>query len=292
MTTESILAPVAALTLPDSAALAGRAQSALAFIQEFQIATAEDYSLAADELKSIKARANKIEEQRTAITGPINKALKAINDLFRGPADLLAQAERTLKGKMLSWDQEQERIAAEQRRRAEEAAAVERRRLEAEAAERQRQAEEQARAAEAAARAQREAEAAAAAAVAAGNAEAAAKAQREADAQGQAAALAQAATQRAQADAAVAAETSQMVIAMPTQVEKAKASGISTSKKLDFEVVDVLLLVQHIAAHPELVTLVAVDSVKLRAYVKAMGKACALPGVRVFEERVMSARAA
>jgi hypothetical protein len=292
VTTENILAPVAALTLPDSVALSGRAQSALEFIKGFQIATAEDYSLAADELKAIKTRANKLEEQRTGITGPINKALKAINDLFRGPADLLAEAERTLKGKMLAWDQEQERIAAEVRRKAEEAAAAERRRLEAEAAERQRQAEEQARAAAAAAQAQRDAEAAAAAAKAAGDAEAAAAAEREAQAQAQAAAQAQAETQRAQAQAAMASETAQMVIAMPAPVEKAKAAGISTSKKLDFEVVDIALLVQHIAAYPELVQLVQVDSVKLRAYVKAMGKACALPGVRVFEDRVLSARAA
>lgn len=35
-----------------------------------------------------------------------------------------------------------------------------------------------------------------------------------------------------------------------------------------------------------------VDSVKLRAYVRGLGTACALPGVRVFEEKTMRARAA
>lgn len=292
MTTDNILAPVASLTLPDSAALTGRAQSALAFIQDFTVDSPETYGLAADELKAIKQRANALEEQRTAITGPINKALKAINDLFRGPSEMLSQAERLLKGKMLAWDQEQERIAAEARRKAEEAAAAERRRLEAEAAERQRQAEEQARAAAAAAQAQRDAEAAAAAAKAAGDAEAAAAAEREAQAQAQAASIAQAATQRAQAEAHVAAETSQMVVAAAPAVERTVVKGISTAKKVDFEVRDLHALVKHIAERPELLALVRVDDVKLRAYVKGLGMATNLPGVRVFEDRVMSARAA
>jgi len=76
------------------------------------------------------------------------------------------------------------------------------------------------------------------------------------------------------------------------QIEKPKAAGISTSKKIEFEVVDLHALVKHIAAHPELIALVRQDDVKLRAYVKGLGLAAALPGVRVFEDRVMSARAA
>ena len=264
MSTDNILAPVASLALPDSAAMTSRAQQALAFIQTFEIDCQETYGLAADELRAIKARASAIEEQRTGITGPINKALKAINDLFRGPADLLSQAERTLKGKMLAWDQEQERIAAEARRKAEEAAAAERKRLADEAAARQREAEEQA--------------AAAAAAAAAGNA--------------QAAQLAQAAAERAQAEAQTVAATAQMIVAPVVAVEKPKAAGISTSKKIDFEVTDLHALVKHIAERPELIALLRTDDVKLRAYVKGLGLAAALPGVRVFEDRVMSARAA
>jgi hypothetical protein len=264
MSSDNILAPVASLTLPDSAALSSRAQQALAFIQSFQIDSADTYSLAADELRAIKVRANAIEDQRTGITGPINKALKAINDLFRGPADLLGQAERTLKSKMLAWDQEQERIAAEARRRADEIAAAERKRLEEEAAVKQREAEAQAKAA--------------AAASAAGDE--------------QAAAIAQANAQRAHAEAQATATTAQMVVAPVVAIEKPKAAGISTSKKVDFEVTDLLALVKHIAVHPELINLLQADSVKLRAYVKGVGMACALPGVRVFEDRVMSARAA
>jgi hypothetical protein len=264
MTTENILAPLAQLALPDQSTLTTKAQNALAFIEAFQIDSAEAYGLAADELKAIKAKANQLEAQRTGITGPMNTALRAINDLFRGPSDLLTKAERVLKGKMIAWDQEQERIAAEQRRKAEEAAAAERKRLADEAAARQAEADAQAKAA----------------------AEAAAQGDE------QAAALAQANAQRAAAEAQAAATTSQMVIAAPVSVAPTKASGISTSKKLDFAVDDLHALVQYVAAHPELIALLQPDSVKLRAYVKGLGLACNLPGVRVFEDRVMSARAA
>ena len=265
MSTDNLLAPIAALTLPDSGAMTERARGALAFIESFQIATPEDYGLAADELKAIKTKANKLEEQRTSLTGPLNKVLKGINDLFRGPADLLGSAERILKGKMLAWDQEQERIVAEARRKAEEAARVERLRIEAEAAERQRVANEAA--------------AAAAAAAAKGDESAAQAAQDQA--------------QRAQAEATTLSLTSAMVVAAPVvAIEKPAAKGISTSKKVDFEVTDLHALVKHIGERPELLALLKADEVKLRAYVRGLGMSCALPGVRVFEERVMSARAA
>lgn len=262
--TESILAPVAALSLPDQAGLSARAQSALTFVQSMEITSVETYGFAADELRAIKVRANRLEDQRTAITGPINKALKAVNDLFRAPAEFLAQGERVLKSKMLAWDQEQERLAAIERRRAEEVAAIERKRLEDEAAARQAEADKQA--------------------------EIARKAQAAGDAQ--AAALAQAAADRANSQSQEAAVTAQLVVAAPAVVAIEKTKGISTSKKVDFEIVDLHALVKHVAANPQLLQLVMADGVKLRAYVKGLGTACALPGVRVFEERVMSARAA
>jgi hypothetical protein len=262
---DPILAPVAALTLPDSTALTGRAQQALAFIEKFQVTDAESYQLAAEELQAIKTRANALEAQRTGITGPINKALKAINDLFRGPADLLERAEQLLKGKMLAYNREQERLAAEERRKAEEAAAAERKRLADEAAARQREAEEQQRAA--------------------------AEAKAKGDAQ--AAELAAAAAQRAQAEAHAVATTAQMVVAAPvTTIAPAKAKGITTTTKVEFEVVDLHALVKHVAANPELINLLQADSVKLRAYVRGLGLSCSLPGVRVFEGQVLAARAA
>jgi hypothetical protein len=263
MTAESILAPVAALSLPDAAGLTDRAQRALKFIEAFEIACAEDYGMAADELKAIKAKSKTLEDQRTGITGPINTALKAINNLFRGPTELLDEAERALKAKMIAWDQEQRRIADEARRKAEADAEAERQRLAAEAAQRQREAQEQA--------------AAAAAAAAAGDA--------------QAAAVATAQAERAHAESAAVAAAAQMVVAA-APAEQPKVRGISTSTKVEFKVEDLHALVRHIAATPELINLLVADEVKLRAYVRGLGSACNLPGVRVYTSQTLSARAA
>ena len=276
MTSESILAPIAALALPNSGDLTGRAQRALAFVQEYQIASAEDYSLAADELRAIKKRQQGLEEQRTGITGPINQALRAINALFKGPGDLLDQAEQILKGKMLAYEQEQRRIAAEQLARAEAAAAAERKRLADEAAARQAEADAAAQKAQQAQQAGNEQEAA----------------------------LASAAALRAQSEAAATATQAQLVVAAPIVVAPPVAKGISTSTKIDFDVTSLRHLVAYIATgktfaegdpalvHPELLALIKVDETKLRAYVRGLGTACNLPGVRVYETAVMSARAA
>ena len=205
-------------------------------------------------------------------------ALRAINDLFRGPAGLLERAEAVLKGKMLTYQQQEEAKAEALRRQAEEAARIERQRLEAQALERQREAQAQA--------------AAAAAAQAAGDM--------------QAAQLAAANAQRAQAEAQSAASVAQVLTApvLPVVSAAPKVAGVSTSTRIDFDVTSLRLLVAYIVTgkvytegdpavdHPELLGLIKVDEVRLRAYVKGLGKACNLPGVRVFEQRGMSARAA
>lgn len=287
-----ILAPVQQLTLPDAVTITSRAQAALEFIESFQVDSPETFELAGDELRAIKARSKKLEEQRTSITGPINAALRAVNALFAGPADVLADAEGKIKQKMLAYQTEQERLAAEARRRAEEAAAAERKRLEEEAAQRQREAQAQAEEAAAAQRAEAQARATAEAAQAAGDTQAAAAATAQADAAAQQASLAQAATHRAQAEAQTVATEAQLVVAAPVvAIAAPKAAGVSTSKKVDFEVTDLHALIKHVAEHPELLNLVTADSVKLRAYVRGLGTACALPGVRVFESKVLSARA-
>jgi hypothetical protein len=71
-------------------------------------------------------------------------------------------------------------------------------------------------------------------------------------------------------------------------VEVPKVSGVSTRTTVDFEVADLLALVQHIGSHPELLQLLQVDSVKLRAYVKSLGMSTKLPGVRVFEKQTLA----
>lgn len=258
--------------------LTGQAQRKLADAAEMTIDSDDMLACAGEDLRAVKTLQKQVEEKRTAITVPLNAALRAINNLFRAPTEYLDKAEITLKVAMIGYTQEQERLAAVARRIAEEAAQKERDRL----AEEQRQQEAAAHAAaQAAAQAQQEADEAAAK----GDAAAAAAANEQARQQAEAA---QAATSAAEATAITAA-----VISMPATVTApARVVGISTSKTTDFEVTDLHALIVYIAAHPELITLVQADSVKLRAQVRATGMNTKLPGVRVFEKRGMSARAA
>lgn len=258
--------------------LTGQAQRALSGAEDFTVDSDEMLEAAGDDLRAIKALQKSVETQRTTITAPLNQVLRAVNDLFRPAGQYLEQAEAKLKGAMLTYTTEQQRKAEEARRKAELEAAAERARL----AEEQRRQETIAReAAQAAERAAKEA----AEAAARGDAEAAAAAQEQARVQSEAA---QQANTEAQA-----AEVTAAVVSMPVAVAApAKVTGISTSKSVDFVVEDLHALVKHVAEHPELITLLMVDQVKLRAQVRATGMNTKLPGVRVFVKQSMSARAA
>lgn len=262
----------------DALVLSGRAQRVLADAQAFVIDSPEMFEAAGEDLRSVVTLKKAVEDKRTAITQPLNQVLRAVNDLFRPAGTYLEQAEKTLKASMLTYQQEQQRIADEARRKAEAEARAERERQAAI------QREQEARAREAAAAAEK-AEREAAAARAAGDAAAAEKAQAEARQQAEAAQTA--------AIEAQAAEQTAAVLTMPAVVaEPARVAGISTSKTVDFEVVDIHALVRHVAEHPELVGLLAPDTVRLRAQVKATGLRTALPGVRVFQKETMAARRA
>jgi hypothetical protein len=93
------------------------------------------YSEAAEELKAIKAKSKTLEDRRKAITTPLDAAKKSVMDLFRAPLAALEEAERIFKRKMITFDDEQRRRAAEEARQREEAALRERQRLEREAEE-------------------------------------------------------------------------------------------------------------------------------------------------------------
>jgi DNA polymerase III gamma/tau subunit len=256
----------------------GQARRMLADATDVTIDSPELYEAAAQDLQRVKSLASQVEAARVSITGPLHQAKVAVDNLFKGPKDFLTQAEQKLKNAMLTWDNEQERIRREEQRRAEEARRQEQARLDAE----RRQREEEARKREEEARRLEEEARAAAEAGDASKAE---------QLQLQAVEEANAASDAA-ADAHAIATTAE-VITMPLAVpEKQKVSGISTSKTVDFEVASLHELVKHVAAHPELISLLQADSVKLRAYVRGLGMNCQLPGVRVFEKKTLSARAA
>lgn len=241
------------------------AEKALRSAADFVIDSPTMFELASDDLKSIKALQKQVEEKRTTITGPLNAALRATNDLFRAPKDYLDRAEATLKRAMVAYTSEQERIAAEARAKAEAAARAERERLAA--IEREQ--------AEAARRAQEEAQAAAAA----GDQEAAA--------------AAMAAAQAAELQAAAAAMTAQVVTATPAVEAPAKVTGISGRVTYSAEVTNLMELVQAVAAGQAPIECLQADTKFLGAQARAFKKAGQLyPGVMAVAERSIAARAA
>lgn len=245
--------------------LAGKAQSALANATDFVIDSATMFELASEDLKQVKTLQKEVEEKRTSITGPLNQAVKAVNDLFRSPKEYLDKAEATLKRAMVTWTTEQERIAAEARAKAEAEARAERERLAA--IEREQ--------AEAARKAQEEAQAAAAA----GDQEAAA--------------AAMAAAQAAEQQAAVAAMTAQVVTVAPAVEAPAKVSGISGRVTYSAEVTDLMELVKAVAAGAAPIECLQADTKFLGAQARAFKKAGQLyPGVMAVAERSIAARVA
>lgn len=219
---------------PTAAQLSRGAEAALQLVEDFEVVDAGSAELAGEELRGIKARAASLEDQRKAITKPMDDAKKAVMDLFRGPIDVLTKAEGILKGKLLAYQQAEAAKAREAQLAAERAAQADRDRLAAEAA--------------------------------------------ELAAQGRA------------GEAMVKEQVASMIVAAPPVVaEPPKLAGVSTRTSVEFEVVDLHALVKAVAERPELLGLLAVDSVKLRAYVRGLGTACNLPGVRVFEKQSLAA---
>jgi colicin import membrane protein len=245
--------------------LANKAQQALTSASDFVIDSTTMFELASDDLKQVKTLQKEVEEKRTSITGPLNQAVKAVNDLFRGPKDYLDKAEATLKRAMVTWTTEQERLAAIARAEAEAAARGERERLAA--IEREQ--------AEAARRAQEEAQAAAAA----GDQEAA-------DA-------AMAAAQAAQEQAEMAALTANIVTITPQVEAPAKVSGISSRVTFSAEVFDLMQLVNAVAAGQAPIEALQAETKFLNAQARAFKKAGQLyPGVMAMAEHSIAARAA
>lgn len=250
-------------TLPEVRAVTAEIGALESYAATYAVTTAEQYQHGADDLKRVKAAQKRLEETRTGITGPMNAALKKVNDFFRAPTDRLATIERTIKGALTRYADEQERIRREEQRRAEEAARKERERLEAQAREAERKAREKA-AAE-----RRAAEEAAAA----GRAEEAARlAAKAAQIEAKAAEKVDAIDQRAAA-----------VVAPIIQREAPKVAGVATREVWKFQIENPALVPREYCV---------VDEAKIRKVVAALKGDTTIPGVRVWCEKSIAAGAA
>lgn len=253
------------ITIPAEAQQeAEKANTILAAAQAFRVETPEQYMSAGAELKRIKAQAAAIDAKRKAITEPLDRAKKEAMDFFRPFLAALDQAELEIKGEMLVFDREQQRIRAEAERKAREEA------------ERIRKEQEQAAAKiEQAAREKREKEEAKARELEAQGRQAEAEAKREAADRAEALRIQQADAKRTAA--------AQIPAAPVVHIEQPKVAGISTSTVWKFEIVNPDLIPREYLTPDEKAIGGVVRSLKGRA---------SIPGVRIFEETIMSARRA
>lgn len=211
---------------PEVREVAEQAQLLAAVGERYSVATAEEFTVAGDELRRIKAAQKRLDEVRKGITRPIDAAKKAILDLFREPEAKLAAAESGVKRAMLRFQAEQDRLRQEDQRKADEAARKERERLEAQAAR----------------------------AAAAGKIE------------------------KAEALEVRAATVSAPVI----HREAPKVAGLSTREVWRYEIVDATALPREYLTP---------DTTKIGKVVQALRGDTTIPGVRVYAERQLAARA-
>jgi len=108
-------------------------QKIIALAGSYQVANAEQYVAAGNELTRIAAAQKRIEAVRMTITRPMDAAKKAVLDFFRDPETKLETAKNTIKRAMIAYDEAQRRIREEEQRKADEIARKERERLEAQA---------------------------------------------------------------------------------------------------------------------------------------------------------------
>lgn len=268
-------------------------------VNALQVIDAQSYEHGAEILRTVKTLFNTVETSRKKITQPLDEAKKQVMNLFRPLTDTLTNAEKILKRRMVTWKDEQERIAREEQRKADEKARIERERLEREAriaeekaaAKARAKAEEARRKAEAKADEERAERASRQEEADAEEAERLAAEQTEADKRHQAelARLAadaeekERAAREENAKAANLRERASMTVAAPVAPAAPKVGGISGRKVWQFEIIDPAKL-------PLEYTIP--DVKRIRRVVNAMGADTNIPGVRVWSESTLAARRA
>lgn len=277
------------------------------------VASNEDYEIAADELKAIKARAKEIEDIRVSFVAPLNDTVKRINAFFKAPLDNLALAESTVKSKMLTYRQAEEEKAEVAKKIAAEKAEKERLELERKAREehdkkmaeekrRQEEEERHRREKEESERLEREAHERELAAIRAGD-EKKAQAEREErqrqetlrkeneekerknrEASERARIEGEARERKALEEAAVISTAPPPVAATP------KAAGTSVRKKWKGEVTSKRMIIEAICAGKIPESVIDVNEGNLNRLIQASDGAVNFPGVRVYAEATLASR--
>lgn len=88
---------------------------ALQAAEQIEVTDAGTYAAALDLGKKIKQVDKMITARKEEITKPMNEALKSARELFKPIEATLEKAEQVVKGKMIAYTREQNRIADEQK---------------------------------------------------------------------------------------------------------------------------------------------------------------------------------
>lgn len=107
------------INAPESAELLSQVNPMVSLAQNLKIDSDEMYAIASNELTPIKAKRKALEERRLEIVGPINQAVKSVNDLFREPIAICDAAEALIKSSMIGWVRHKDELARQARIKAE-----------------------------------------------------------------------------------------------------------------------------------------------------------------------------
>ena len=94
----------------ESSVLEAEAKEAEDLLGDFEIHSEIEQERAAGWLREVKSRIKVLEEKRTAITRPLNDALREVNALFRPAREHYEACERTLKGAISYYLSEREAV--------------------------------------------------------------------------------------------------------------------------------------------------------------------------------------
>lgn len=97
-------------------------QDAITLIRDLPITTDDEQEFAARGLRLVKEWHAELEDKRTAITKPMNQALREVNDLFRPMQTALKETERIVKARIADYFENKRRANDEAVRAAAQAA--------------------------------------------------------------------------------------------------------------------------------------------------------------------------
>lgn len=99
---------------PEANQLVEQAEALCNDLANYEIKDSQDYLYASEDLKKVKAFADKLDTERKKATKPLDEAKKVIMDWFRKPLTYLTEVEANIKKGMITYQQAQEAIRKEQ----------------------------------------------------------------------------------------------------------------------------------------------------------------------------------